>query len=270
MLNISISPTPSRPSKRPATHRHRLVAAASVLTLPALAFASPANVPHEFESGTAILAEDFNDNFSALAEAIDDNDERLGTLEGSVTSAPLGAVMFFNLEECPSGWSELEDARGRTIVGVNGTAGTLLGETGIPLDDLQERVHFHTIAAGASATASAASVPHSHGAGDLEVTTAGSHNHQWKDGLNTYGSSGAPSSPIPPVPFGGGTIITATLPQNTDYFTSNEGSHSHNITGTSSPASPTGHSHTVNLAGQTIAGNNGALPYLQLLVCQRS
>lgn len=268
MLNTSLS---TRSSKRsPRRKIQHLAAAASVLVVPVLAAAAPVDVPHGFEPGTTILAEDFNDNFSALEDAIDDNDERLAALEGGTALPPLGAVMFFSLEECPDGWTELEEARGRAVVGMNGTAGTLLGESGTPLEDLEERLHWHSIAAGASATTSTASVPHSHGAGDFEVSAAGSHNHQWKDGLSSFASNGTSSVPVPPFPLGGGATILAGLTQNADLFTNNGGSHTHTIAGTSSPASPTGHSHTVNLAGQTIAGNNGTLPYLQLLVCRRT
>ncbi len=55
-------------------------------------------------------------------------------------SLPTGAVQFFDLPACPTGWSELTAARGRGIVGMplNGTLG---GVVGTPLTDRQARSH---------------------------------------------------------------------------------------------------------------------------------
>lgn len=63
------------------------------------------------------------------------------------TGVPAGAVMFFNLSSCPSGWTELTSARGRYIVGLN-ASGTLAGTAGTSLTDLEDRPvgqHTHTI-----------------------------------------------------------------------------------------------------------------------------
>ena len=61
---------------------------------------------------------------------------------------PAGAVMFFNLSSCPSGWSELTAARGRYIVGLL-SGGTLAGTVGNAFTtDLENRPvgqHNHTI-----------------------------------------------------------------------------------------------------------------------------
>ncbi len=59
-------------------------------------------------------------------------------------SAPSGAVMFFNLSSCPSGWSELTAARGRYPVGLP-SGGTLAGTQGTALSNLENRVpHTHS------------------------------------------------------------------------------------------------------------------------------
>ena len=70
----------------------------------------------------------------------------LATWQASV-SVPLGAVMFFNLPSCPSGWSELAAARGRYVVGLP-AGGTLAGANGSPLGNLEDRPvgqHTHAV-----------------------------------------------------------------------------------------------------------------------------
>ncbi len=60
---------------------------------------------------------------------------------------PSGAVMFFNLSACPSGWTELTSARGRYIVGLP-AGGTLAATVGTALSNQENRPvgqHSHTI-----------------------------------------------------------------------------------------------------------------------------
>jgi hypothetical protein len=67
--------------------------------------------------------------------------------EGGNNLIPSGAVMFFNLPSCPSGWSELTTARGRYLVG-KPSGGTLAGTQGTALTDLENRAvgqHNHSI-----------------------------------------------------------------------------------------------------------------------------
>lgn len=71
---------------------------------------------------------------------------------GVDATAPTGAVMFFNLATCPTGWSELTAARGRYLVGLP-SGGTLAGTAGTALGDLENRptgAHTHTIQAYSS------------------------------------------------------------------------------------------------------------------------
>ena len=66
---------------------------------------------------------------------------------GQDASAPTGAVTFFNLATCPSGWSELTAARGRYLVGLQ-PSGTRGGTVGIALTDAENRAvgqHNHGI-----------------------------------------------------------------------------------------------------------------------------
>tara|TARA_Y100000310_G_C20700529_1_gene829386 strand:- start:5755 stop:6357 length:603 start_codon:yes stop_codon:yes gene_type:complete len=60
---------------------------------------------------------------------------------------PQGAVMYFNLQNCPSGWSELTSARGRYLVGLN-IGGSLGSSVGNSLQNLENRPvgkHDHSI-----------------------------------------------------------------------------------------------------------------------------
>jgi hypothetical protein len=75
-------------------------------------------------------------------------------------NVPSGAVMFFNLASCPTGWSALVAARGRYIVGVLPT-GTLGATVGTSLTNGQNRaagIHSHT----ASSPGHTHTVAHSH------------------------------------------------------------------------------------------------------------
>lgn len=63
------------------------------------------------------------------------------------SSIPQGAVMFFNLPQCPEGWDKVVAAEGRYIVGLpaNGTLGATVG---VALKDNENRAvgkHTHAI-----------------------------------------------------------------------------------------------------------------------------
>lgn len=49
-------------------------------------FATDLTIPHEFVSGEPALASEVNENFSATASAVSDNDARLDSLEAAVTA----------------------------------------------------------------------------------------------------------------------------------------------------------------------------------------
>jgi len=70
-----------------------------------------------------------------------------GSVQSVAAEVPSGAVMFFNLASCPSGWSELAGAQGRYIVGLP-SGGTLGGTVGTALSNQENRAvgqHGHTI-----------------------------------------------------------------------------------------------------------------------------
>lgn len=61
-----------------------------------------------------------------------------------IAGTPAGAVVFFNLASCPTGWTELTAARGMTMVGLP-AAGTLAGTVGTAFTNLENRTHTHTV-----------------------------------------------------------------------------------------------------------------------------
>lgn len=90
-----------------------------------------------------------------------------GGAPGSDASSPAGAVSFFNLAACPTGWTELTEARGRYIVGLP-AGGVLAGTAGTALTNLENRavgLHNHTITDPGHR--------HSHNSHAIEGATAG-------------------------------------------------------------------------------------------------
>ena len=117
---------------------------ALAVAFPVLAIASPVDIPNAFSDGDIISADAFNENFDAIADAVNDNDARITLLEGAVESAgvPPGAIAFFpvldaaTVDGCPSGWAEYADLRGRVPIGlaqggtVEATIGSALADEG--------------------------------------------------------------------------------------------------------------------------------------------
>jgi hypothetical protein len=56
----------------------------SVLALPVAAIAAPLTVPSTFSAGTVISSAAMNTNFTAIETSVNDNDTRIGLLEGEV------------------------------------------------------------------------------------------------------------------------------------------------------------------------------------------
>ena len=152
---------------------------------------------------------------------------------------------------------------------MSGSAGTLLGEVGTALEDLQAVSHDHTLAAEASATTTSVAVAHTHGSGSYTTGSAGAHNHRWLDGFISYSSTGS-ALPLAPAFFQSGSNMQVNLGTNSEHYTNNGGSHTHSMSGTSGAASSTSHSHAVDLGGQPVGAATSSLPYLQLLACQRA
>jgi len=106
---------------------------------------------------------------------------------------PSGAVMFFNLASCPSGWSALTAAQGRYIVGLP-SGGTLVGTVGTAMTDKQNITHTHTFTpagsvsstfSGSGGTTGSGGVDHTH-----TFTPAGSVSSSFSGSGGTTGSGG--------------------------------------------------------------------------------
>jgi hypothetical protein len=149
---------------------------------------------------------------------------------------PTGAVMFFNLSACPSGWSVLAAAQGRYLVGLP-AGGTLGGTDGTALTNLEDRpVGQHThVATDAGHTHPITDQAHSHAVTAWNGGGVGGFNYMWASGA----SNGTSPS---------GSAINSS-------FTG--------ITGTNSGKA----SITVQNAG-AVASTNA--PYLQLLICVKN
>ncbi|HUS29708.1 MAG TPA: hypothetical protein VMZ53_14490 [Kofleriaceae bacterium] len=74
-------------------------------------------------------------------------------------SVPTGAVMMFDLDTCPAGWTALDAARGRAIVGVP-AGGTRGGTVGTALSDVEDRAHSHSVGPFSTTTSSAGNHVH--------------------------------------------------------------------------------------------------------------
>jgi hypothetical protein len=82
---------------------------------------------------------------------------------GPAASVPPGAVLFFNLEACPAGWTAFLAAQGRYLVGLppNGMAGAAVGTALADREDRPVGQHSHGVN----------DPTHSHGFFDLFLKT---------------------------------------------------------------------------------------------------
>lgn len=159
---------------------------------------------------------------------------------------PSGTVAFFESSACPSGWTPLEAARGRALVG-RPAGGTIGGTWGTALADLAPPRHAHFFSPG---TVTLSSQPnHRHWWSilwpDLEWTSYNAPYsvitvYQWDNGIDAEGEGYFPFAAQP----------------DTTLATDSTGGHSH--------GAPFG------LFGTGLSDSRGVLPYLQLLVCRKS
>ena len=245
----------------------RLLTVLLCASLPLAAIAADP-VPHAFEAGDVVSAEQMNDNFDALTDAITDLealvatlDAALSTSEGDVSAlqsevsslttalatvesqvdgaVPSGTLAFFDLASCPTGWSEATSAGGRLLVALP-SGGALGGTVGAPLSNQEAREHTHSTDIGSLS---------------FTTSSAGSHNHQWAGNGATYASTGAPV-PLPPALLSSGS--TWTMPHfrlSGSYYTNNDGDHSH--------------SGSVNPPRTTSSATDSGMPYIQYRLCER-
>lgn len=162
------------------------------------------------------------------------------SVQGEITgvgAVPAGAVMFFDLAECPAGWSPMNSAHGRVLVGVP-SVGTVGTQVGTPLTDGGARVitevpkHAHTVDPPAATT-----------------STDGAHSH-------TIGAGGADDNNHT----GNGDFVADSdaSPVQANRSTSTNGAHNHTLDIGAFDSAETG-ADTVDVT----------MPYLQLLVCKK-
>lgn len=77
--------TISNLSAFPGLHRVFMIGTGAALAIPVLALASPLATPHQFNDGEVVSAQEFNENFGEIENAVNDNDARITALE---TTAP--------------------------------------------------------------------------------------------------------------------------------------------------------------------------------------
>lgn len=177
--------------------------------------------------------------------AIDDSESGqivISTTATTTSAIPAGAVMSFNLQTCPDGWSLFTEGIGRTVVGY-APGGTLAGTVGEDLDNLESRAHGHLN-----------NPPDQIGF----TSTDGSHNHVWAE-IRTADWYSGDGTKITNWDDGMGTGGDGFYPPGSPglrqykYLTSSDGDHSHSVSLDSFISGP-GASH---------------LPYIQLLMCQK-
>jgi hypothetical protein len=159
---------------------------------------------------------------------------------------PTGSVIFFDGSQCPAGWSPLDAARGRVIVGLP-QGGTVKGTVGPPLTDLQDRGHAHSVDPPRIDTTNDT---HNHIWGEFlggsliwrSFTSGGSTTElvNWENGMDTAGAGHYPLS----------RSVNATR----SYYT-NRDTH--------------GHSVDIGAVNSTGANISHVIPYIQLLVCRK-
>jgi hypothetical protein len=276
-----------RSSNPPRAARRRALAAVGVVAIgfPILALAAPVTIPNTFADGDLITAAAFNENFDAIAAAINDNDARIADLENDVGELtadavfPPGTVAFFNSTMCPAGWTELQAARGRVIVGMNGSAGTLLAEVGTALEDEATRTiseapsHAHPVSLSGTAFANANNVNSAHthtmqsnGAHTHPVNESGAHTHNGTTLGNGGGTSWRPHWAGTIEPSAGSWTVPSAGSAHTHTMQS-AGAHAHVVYESGA------HQHSVTVSGSTdasgVAEVDVTMPYLQLLACTK-
>jgi len=153
--------------------------------------------------------------------------------------------VFFSLSQCPNGWSEYVNARGRAIVGVS-MSGTLGGMHGVPLADLEQRTHNHQYSFIA------------------DSSSDGYHNHTWSSIQNVGGdiqwaSYTAGANPVLAFVWGNGIdnegsgIYPLAAQPNATFYTNMGGNHD----------------HTVSVGPYNTTSASSRVPYVQLLACKK-
>jgi hypothetical protein len=106
---------------------------------------------------------------------------------GRDATAPAGAVTFFDLPDCPAGWTEFTEARGRYVVGLP-EGGNLRGTSGTALTNEESRPvgqHNHS-----------GEYNHTHPITVITTPTGATFGVQWTFGGSAFVQSGGTSGGV--------------------------------------------------------------------------
>jgi hypothetical protein len=255
------------------THRRLLLTAfGAVLGLPVIALAAPVDLPHTFADGEVVDAERFNENFAAIVAAVGDNDARITALEGGgpLSPIPTGAVMFFELEECPAGFSPSVAMRGRVPLGLpsDGEVGAAVG-TGLENEALRTisevPSHSHGVDPPAAMTSGVPAHVHTVDPPNTPTTTDGDHTH-----VVNNGNGGADSTHLQAANAAGDAAVADSSSPIGD-----AGDHNHDVNISAFNSGSAGaHGHEVDIAqfesvSTGVASVDVTMPYVQLLACRK-
>ncbi len=171
------------------------------------------------------------------------NQPPAGSPTASLGGVPSGAVMFFNLGACPSGWTEYTAARGRVVVGTP-LSGTNATTSGVALTNLGARTitdvpaHLHAVNPPSTGS-SGQSADHSHTTSVPKINDT------------NWGGDGSPG-----------------------YLYAGDDGNYTGVVGRTSGGASSDHSHTTDIASFN-SGSTGSstvdvtMPYIQLRACSK-
>lgn len=208
---------------------------------------------------------------------------------------PSGAVMYFNDDTCPAGWSPLVEGQGRVVIGVAPAvgAGTAVGTpisdgnlrtiTDVPAHQHyvnppyqsvtvdSENEHSHTVDPAAFTTG-ANDGAHTH---DSYMSLAGDHGHSFRiENMVSFGDYAVAGSANNA---GGMTFTTPSAGSHRHDLTIYESYHTHQIdvpqattNGTTSHTHPASFNMAAFQSDSTgISEVDVTMPYIQLLICEK-
>jgi len=175
--------------------------------------------------------------FAAYAERSGDAQTIRGQSPADL-AVPSGAIMMFNRDSCPDGWTPYAPALGRAIVGSTGTG--VERTVGTRLSNAENRTHTHLVDPPIAST-----------------SISGSHSHL--------------VDPLP-VRTGRPDLTTMSLRLGSSSTWAGHYRHTHQVDIPSTRSSTEGsHSHRVDIPRVRSAGGytSDVMPYIQLLLCQK-
>ena len=184
------------------------------------------------------------------------------TVGSTMTS---GLAMFFNLTNCPTGWTELTAARGFSILGLLTTKGTTQGAAGNTYLVGDVASHYHTINPASTVTG-ANSAGHTHSVDPpATATNSPGHTHTYGNDNTGVGTGGYPRA--------GSTLNDATAPTGSggsDTHAAGQFEHGVLTSGNRSADS----THTIDYGSystesEIIADSENFMPYIHFLLCQK-